>query len=306
MTHVTADSGPSDASPARDRLIELSRDPGRLAGDLPVRCVFTDRFGKNWEIRHDPDLDLGVTFPRIEPGDLGPYYGEDYHCFAAGRGPGSLNHKVRAAIYRRPTLGFFKNFFDVIIDRLPPDGRILDFGCGNADRMRFYRALGIQEVYGLEPNVEPNDEWEREGIVVKRDLDEYAGFEFDAIILSHVLEHLFDFQATLERLRTVCRPNAKIYIAVPNLHSTIFQTIGPNWLMLDAPRHLWHFSYKSLRTTLEASGYEVVKFYTKPVYPANIGGQSWLRKKMLILKALAIWSLNRQRSDGITMVARAS
>lgn len=61
---------------------------------------------------------------------------------------------------------------------------------------------------------------------------------YDIIALWHVVEHLPDFQQTLNALASRVRKGGFILIAAPNPEALQFRILGRYWTHLDAPRHV--------------------------------------------------------------------
>src|SRR5690606_26436937 len=69
---------------------------------------------------------------------------------------------------------------------------------------------------------------------------------FDVITLWHVLEHVPDLNQTLSDLKRLLAENGTMFIAVPNLKSEDANRYQQFWAAFDVPRHLWHFSKKTM------------------------------------------------------------
>ena len=82
---------------------------------------------------------------------------------------------------------------------------------------------------------------------------------FDAVTMWHVLEHLPDPFAAVARAAELVRPGGRIVISVPNIESLQAQFGGERWFHLDLPRHLFHFSPRSLSALVEQAGLRVVR-----------------------------------------------
>lgn len=95
----------------------------------------------------------------------------------------------------------------------------------------------------------------RQGTIFSPFLEEEE--RFDLVTLWHVLEHLPDPVAALERARALLRPGGRLMLAVPNWQSALRPRVGSAWWALEVPRHLWHFEPDTLQAVLERAGFEV-------------------------------------------------
>jgi SAM-dependent methyltransferase len=131
---------------------------------------------------------------------------------------------------------------------------LLDFGCGDgsfllAARKEGWLCCGVER---NRPDSLPDD------VIVVGGLDELENqHRFDCVTLWHVLEHLDDPVDLLSRLRAHLKPGGVVLAAVPNFGSWQSRFTGSSWLHLDIPRHLYHFTRKSLSAAFEAAGFNV-------------------------------------------------
>jgi 2-polyprenyl-3-methyl-5-hydroxy-6-metoxy-1,4-benzoquinol methylase len=73
----------------------------------------------------------------------------------------------------------------------------------------------------------------------------------------HVLEHVPSPMATLKAVREVLRPGGRLTVVCPMSDSLTARWFRGAWYGTDVPRHLTHFTQKTLRRHLEAAGYIV-------------------------------------------------
>lgn len=77
---------------------------------------------------------------------------------------------------------------------------------------------------------------------------------FDAVTMSHVIEHASDLDGFLRHAAAALAPGGEMILSVPD-------TIGgliTNDLSMFIPEHTWYFSERSLRVVLRRAGFEVV------------------------------------------------
>ena len=77
-------------------------------------------------------------------------------------------------------------------------------------------------------------------------LEKLQEASFDAITLWHVLEHVHQLHDYIEHLTRLLKPAGKLFIAVPNYQSRDSGIYRSHWAAYDVPRHLYHFSPKSI------------------------------------------------------------
>jgi SAM-dependent methyltransferase len=139
-------------------------------------------------------------------------------------------------------------------------GRLLDVGCGNGDFVRAMAALGW-DAEGLDPDptgvaaARASGVKAKQGTLADLDLGEYAG-AFDAITLSHVIEHVHDPAGDLRRIHDLLRSGGLVWLATPNLEALGLRRFGSDWLGLDPPRHLVLFTRASLERLVRDAGLE--------------------------------------------------
>jgi SAM-dependent methyltransferase len=140
-------------------------------------------------------------------------------------------------------------------------GRLLDVGCGSGAFLTHMQALGWR-VAGVDPDPAAIAQARGAGLAVTQgtvsDLrPEGNGGGFDAVTLSHVIEHLHDPGGDLRLLYELMRPGALLWIATPNLDGLGLRRFGADWLGLDPPRHLVLFTRASLERLVGAAGFEM-------------------------------------------------
>lgn len=140
-----------------------------------------------------------------------------------------------------------------------PKGRLMDVGCGSGEQLHLARMLGW-DVEGIEMDPQAVRAARSRGLKVKEGtyeaLLDMKG-QFDGMICSHVLEHVYRPLELLDLINQALRPGGLLIISAPNAKSKARAYFGVNWRGLEAPRHLAIPSASFLRTHLAGMGYDV-------------------------------------------------
>lgn len=138
-------------------------------------------------------------------------------------------------------------------------GRLLDIGCGKGRFLSAARDAGW-EVLGVEfapASAQAARATYQIEVTVGDFLELPLDGGFDALTMWHVLEHLPDPFAAVARAAELLRPGGRLVVSVPNIESLQARLGGERWFHLDLPRHLLHFSPRSLGTLVERTGLRV-------------------------------------------------
>lgn len=138
------------------------------------------------------------------------------------------------------------------------DGLLLDVGCGTGRDLEWFQRAGWR-VSGVEmsPYAASRARARLGCEILEGHFDEVAiePRQFDAIRLSHVLEHLPSPRRSLERIHRLLRPGGLLWLEVPNAASAERRLFGRYWFQWDLPRHLYHFTPQTLTRLLCETGF---------------------------------------------------
>jgi SAM-dependent methyltransferase len=156
---------------------------------------------------------------------------------------------------------------DAMVMYLPwrPGGRLLDIGCGAGRQMALMGALGWA-VEGVDFDPEAVATARASGLVVRQgSLAEqlYPDASFDAVLLSHVIEHVHEPLPLLREIRRILRPGGRLVVLTPNAGGLGRRLYGAAWRGLEPPRHLTVLSPRALRLLLAAAGFPAPSVETK-------------------------------------------
>jgi 2-polyprenyl-3-methyl-5-hydroxy-6-metoxy-1,4-benzoquinol methylase len=149
-------------------------------------------------------------------------------------------------------------------------GRLLEVGCGNGRQLERLAQAGWQ-VEGIDFDEHAASAARRLGIPVRvgeLSSADYADDQFDAIILSHVIEHVEDPVRLLAECRRILKPGGQLILATPNANALGHRWYGRAWLGLEPPRHLVVFTPRALADAARRAGIERVSIQTKSIVGA--------------------------------------
>ncbi len=154
--------------------------------------------------------------------------------------------------------------FSVMYLPFQRNGHLLDAGCGNGQALQFMAELGWQ-VQGVDFDPEAVQIARKRGLEVRLgnlQAQAYPSGSFDAITMSHLIEHVHDPLSTLGECRRILKRGGRLVIVTPNSGSWGHQRFGADWMHLDPPRHLHIFNGQSLRRLVLMAGFELVSSCT--------------------------------------------
>lgn len=187
-----------------------------------------------------------ITNPRPDDEELSKYYQSDNYISHTDKSTNLIDKVYKTA--RRFTLQWKLKL--VMEHTIEPSSNVLDYGCGTGAFLKLCQNHKLR-IAGVEPSSIAREQAQRNtGIEISPTFDSVNGV-FDVITLWHVLEHVGDLNVTIEKLKNLLHKNGTMFIAVPNLQSHDALQFGAHWAAYDVPRHLWHFSQKTMTRLLE-------------------------------------------------------
>ena len=215
---------------------------------------------------------LAINRTGVPPGEVGEYYSEAYvrsNSFTSGE-------LLNASQHFEERLDSIRVIADSLRPYLTKSMRVLEVGSGTGellyllkDSVRYCFGIEINEVYAAFTNQE---------LGIDSSCQDYLAlaFEepFDCVISINTLDHLYEPQWTVEKVRKELRPGGLFYVEVPNDDQALKR-------FLPAPQrdafskfmyqraHNYSFSFGTVTRLLTERGFQVVSQKSRHDYTLN-------------------------------------
>lgn len=136
--------------------------------------------------------------------------------------------------------------------------KLLEIGTGSGDLLREMAELGWK-VEGVEIDPVAVKAAEAMGLTVREGTliqQAYPENTFDAIVMSHVIEHVYQPEAFLIECYRILKPGGTLVVLTPNASGWIQRQYHEANFALDPPRHLHYFTFQSMRSLIRKAGFD--------------------------------------------------
>jgi len=197
--------------------------------------------GESFDLIYDSDREMLVTFPQPIAENLASYYESENYISHTDSKKGLIPF-----LYQKVKNYSLDKKVD-LIDKLQNEQKtLLDIGAGTGEFLKVAKNRSWN-VSGVEVNEKARNLSKEKGINLQNHIEDFANHKFDVVTLWHVLEHLPNLEKTIVQIENLVKPNGHLIIAVPNFKSYDSKYYNEFWAAYDTPRHLWHFSKKTMQ-----------------------------------------------------------
>jgi len=173
---------------------------------------------------------------------------------------------------------------DFTLMHLPavPGGRVLDVGCGGGQILANLQQHGwIGEGVDFDPQAVAAAR--ERGVHVRlgglADQNYPAG-SFDAVIMSHLIEHVPDPSALIQECYRILKPGGRLAIVTPNPQSLSHRLFKRAWRGLEPPRHLYIQTRNSLGKLTRNGGFSEVSLETSARFAEGMFRQAFELRRL--------------------------
>lgn len=205
------------------------------------------------------------------PNNMSKYYPENYYSFRTPSYENINNPIKKLAIELRDYFAVFnKGIIGRLLYTVAPNAKlrtllqvrpainssILDVGCGSGALLYSLKELGFTNLLGIDPYIE-SDIVFKNGLKIKKQSIHDLDSTWDLIMFHHSFEHIMSPIEVLQSVSKLLNKNGTCLISIPTVSSYAWEYYNIYWVQLDAPRHFFLHSVKSMEILAEKSNLEI-------------------------------------------------
>lgn len=139
---------------------------------------------------------------------------------------------------------------------------LCDVGCSEGVFLNVLKDAGYHNLIGIEPNKNVADYAQKNKLNIYpgtiEDIGRYIkNSDITTVSMFHVIEHLKDPRASLEKLQRVLPKGGKVIIETPNMDAFSFKALKYKHPLV-YEEHLFYFNLDNLQMLMEESGFKVI------------------------------------------------
>jgi len=136
------------------------------------------------------------------------------------------------------------------------NSKVLDVGCGTGSLLLHLSWFGFKDLSGIDPYI-PEDILYKNGIQIHKKGLDAVKTRFDVLMFHHSFEHMQEPLAVFENISKLLTDKGCALIRIPTVSSYAWKNYGVNWVQLDAPRHFFLHSLKSIEILASKAGLKI-------------------------------------------------
>lgn len=185
-----------------------------------------------------------------------------------------MDNNFNEKVYSKdmPTNEVDKIRLDFILKNIPDENlNVLDIGCWDGSyAIRYKKNTNI--VYGIESSETAAKKAKSKGIIVAHgnfmEKDFFENLQFDVIVAGEIIEHTFDTDLFLQKIRKMLGPSGKLIITTPNVASLprrFLLLVGINPILEnrviigESVGHIRYFTFDNMHKILIDNKFEILK-----------------------------------------------
>ncbi|WP_404786057.1 class I SAM-dependent methyltransferase [Altericista sp. CCNU0014] len=166
----------------------------------------------------------------------------------------SLLHRMSSLFFEKPIHIEWMQELGHLVDY---KSSILDVGCGTGKLLYNLSYLGYKNLNGVDPFI-LNDIFNSRFRIKKNSVFQVK-HDFDLIMFNHSLEHVPDPAAIFTHLSKIMKSGSYLLVRIPVIDSSAWEEYKENWVQIDAPRHIFIPSKKSMQVLAKLGDFTLIK-----------------------------------------------
>lgn len=259
--------------------------------DHPIYYPREMMYGTREEFEYFECTSCGCLQIKNIPTSIEKYYPSNYYSFSKGQTKKfqGLKGKIQTLKYKSRLFGNHPIHFLIRLLnssnkydmfgwlKLKYESRVLDVGCGNGMKFLYpLKEAGIFYSRGVDPFIKEDIYYDNGLKIEKRNIFDLSE-KFDLITYHHSFEHLENPLEHLIKVSDLLSQDGCCIIRIPTTSSWAWKKYGINWFQLDAPRHFYLHSKKSLEILADKAGLEITKIIYDSTFKQFIESQKYQR-----------------------------
>jgi 2-polyprenyl-3-methyl-5-hydroxy-6-metoxy-1,4-benzoquinol methylase len=198
--------------------------------------------------------------------DMSPYYPDHYLSLNVIYNPNLIKDYIGKCVIKYhlghfSVLGFLAN---MLTEKLSQkwikkgyfnfDSKILDVGCGSGRLLHLLYKRGFRNLQGIDPFNKQAIIYIENDVAVRKATIFDVTEHYDFIMLNYSLEHSPNPHSVIKKLINILNDNGAILVRIPILDCYSYKKYNLNWVQMDAPRHIYLYTIKSILTLCEEYG----------------------------------------------------
>ena len=232
------------------------------------------------------------------PTNISKYYPSDYYSFSRKK---KTLHQIIVDFLMKCSLSYRINRLNLIVlfairyndyykyqlpcfdkGKCDYSSKILDIGCGAGTLLMQLRGFGFSDLTGIDPFISTDIIYSNGVRIWKKDIYGCIGQQYDCIMLHHSFEHMTEPRDVFAKLKNMLSDKGRILIRIPLCDSYAWRKYNTDWWQLDAPRHFYLHTVKSISLLSAEFGLQIENIYYDSHEYQFIGSQIYRGENKVI------------------------
>ena len=214
--------------------------------------------GESFDIVECEVCSIRTTTPFPDKKIIGNYYSSDDYISHDDKVSGIFDSIYR--LVRTYQLNKKKKLIEKYYNKT--NGKVLDIGCGAGDFLQYMKE-NHWNINGVDTSNKARKIANKKLNIKVMDPQYWINNKekYDVITCWHSLEHVHEPWVYLDKIKKSLTQDGFVIVALPNYQSTDAKIYKEFWAAYDTPRHLYHFTIKSMDKIIKPHGLNIESIY---------------------------------------------